>query len=235
MFRHLSPSLASKRYVLAVDLGSGALASEPQNPCPTLRADRMAGRMARDPIYGGRRFSADTIETCVRWYVTYRLSYRDLSARMAEQGIVVAHTTIMRWVLRYIPEYEKRWARFARSLGSSWRMDETAVSVRGGRHYLYRAVDRCGKSVASLLCNDRSMEAAQAFFRAARTASLVLNSASVTPRVKAGPASRSSGVLIADLHPMRRATRDRRGADASARRRPGDPCRRVDRRSEHPR
>ena len=127
----------------------------------------MARRISRDPIYAGRRFSAETIETCVRWYITYRLSYRDLAAMMAEQGVVVSHTTIMRWVLRYVPEYERRWARFARSPGSSWRMDETAVSVRGGRHYLYRAVDRHGKSVASLLCNDRSMEAAQAFFRAA--------------------------------------------------------------------
>jgi transposase-like protein len=43
-------------------------------------------------------------------------------------------------------------------------MDETAVNVRGGRHYLYRAVDRYGKSVASFLCNDRSMESAQEFF-----------------------------------------------------------------------
>lgn len=127
----------------------------------------MARRIARDPIYSGRRFSAETIETCVRWYITYRLSYRDLVAMMAEQGIVVSHTTIMRWVLRYVPEYEQRWSRFARSPGSSWRMDETAVAVRGGRHYLYRAVDRHGKSVASLLCGDRSMEAAQAFFRAA--------------------------------------------------------------------
>ncbi|MDH4312592.1 MAG: IS6 family transposase [Gammaproteobacteria bacterium] len=99
--------------------------------------------------------------------MTYRLSYRDLAAMMAERGIVVSHTTIMRWVLRYVPEYERRWARFARSPGSSWRMDETAVAVRGGRHYLYRAVDRRGKSVASLLCSDRSMEAAQAFFRTA--------------------------------------------------------------------
>ena len=99
-------------------------------------------RVARDPIYRGRRFSAETIELCVRWYITYRLSYRDLVAMMAERGIVVSHTTIMRWVLRYVPEYERRWARFARSPGSSWRMDETAVSVRGGRHYLYRAVDR---------------------------------------------------------------------------------------------
>jgi len=127
----------------------------------------MARRISRDPIYSGRRFSVETIETCVRWYITYRLSYRDLVAMMAEQGIIVSHTTIMRWVLHYVPEYERRWSRYARPPGSSWRMDETAVAVRGGRHYLYRAVDRHGKSVASLLCNDRSMEAAQAFFQAA--------------------------------------------------------------------
>src|SRR6266705_3305100 len=127
----------------------------------------MTKPITRDPIYWGRRFSAETIETSVRWYITYRLSYRDLAAMLAERGIVVSHTTVMRWVLRYVPEYERRWARFARSPGSSWRMDETAVSVRGGRHYLYRAVDRVGKSVASLLCTDRSMESAQAFFRSA--------------------------------------------------------------------
>ena len=127
----------------------------------------MTKRAARDAIYRGRRFPAETIELCVRWYITYRLSYRDLVAMMAEQGIVVSHTTILRWVLHYVPEYERRWARYARSPGSSWHMDETAVAVRGGRHDLYRAVDRRGKSVASLLCSDRSMEAAQAFFRTA--------------------------------------------------------------------
>ncbi len=127
----------------------------------------MPERAARDPIYRRRRFSPETIELCVRWYITYRLSYRDLLAIMAEQRIFVSHTTIMRWVLRYVPEYERRWARYPRLPGSSWRMDETAVAVRGGRHYLYRAVDRRGKSVASLLCSDRSMEAAQAFFRTA--------------------------------------------------------------------
>ncbi len=125
----------------------------------------MTKRIVRDSIYRRRRFSPETIELCVRWYITYRLSYRDLVAMLAERGIVVSHTTIMRWVLRYVPEYETRWARFTRSLDSSWRMDETAVSVRGGRHYLYRAVDRHGKSIASVLCDGRSIEAAQAFFR----------------------------------------------------------------------
>jgi transposase-like protein len=127
----------------------------------------MTIRISRDPIYRRRRFSAETIELCVRWYITYRLSYRDLVAMMAEREIAVSHTTIMRWVLKYVPEYERRWARFARPPGLSWRMDETAVSVRGGWHYLYRAADRDGKSVASLLCRNRCMRSMQAFFRSA--------------------------------------------------------------------
>jgi transposase-like protein len=127
----------------------------------------MTQPIERDPIYRGRRFQTETIELCVRWYVTYRLSYRDLVDMMPERGIVVSHTTIMRWVLRYVPEFEKRWARFARPVSSSWRMDETAVTVRGGLHYLYRAVDKQGKTVGSLLRADRSMGAAQEFFRIA--------------------------------------------------------------------
>jgi fatty-acid desaturase len=80
----------------------------------------------RDPIYHRRRFPVEVIEQCVRWYLTYRLSYRDLVAMMAERGVTVSHTTILRWVLRYIPEYEKRWARYAQPVNSSVRV---AVSV----------------------------------------------------------------------------------------------------------
>ena len=107
--------------------------------------DLMMEHVARDPSCRCRRFSAEIIELRVHWYITYRQSYRDLVAMMAERGIEVSHATIMRWVLRYVPEYEHKWARFARLPGSSWRMDETAVDVHGGRHYLYRAVDRAGK------------------------------------------------------------------------------------------
>ena len=99
----------------------------------------MTRAVRRDPIYRHRRFSPEIIETCVRWHINYGLSCRDLVAMTAERGIVVSHTTIMRWVLRYVPELEKRWARYARPVHSSWRTDETAVSVRGGRHYLYRS------------------------------------------------------------------------------------------------
>jgi transposase-like protein len=75
----------------------------------------------------------------------------------------------LRWVQRYVPEFEKRWGRYARRVHSSWRMDETAVPVRGGAHYLYRAVDKYGKTVDSLLCVDRSESAARAFFSKALT------------------------------------------------------------------
>jgi transposase-like protein len=122
---------------------------------------------ARDPIYRRRHFAAETIELCVRWCITYRLSYGDLVAMMADRGINVAHTTMLRWVQRYVPEYERRWSRFTRPVNSSWRLDETAVPVRRGRDYLHRAVDRHRNSVGSRLCDNRDIPAAQAFFREA--------------------------------------------------------------------
>src|ERR1700719_4613700 len=123
----------------------------------------MTKAVARDPMYRRRRFQPEIIELCVRWYLTYRLSYRDLVEMMAERGVTVSHSTILRWVQRYVPEFEKRWARYARCIHSSWRMDETAVSVRGGAHYLYRAVDKHGKTVDSLLCANRGELAVRAF------------------------------------------------------------------------
>jgi len=96
-----------------------------------------------------RAFNADIIELCVRWYITYRLSYRDLVEMMAERGIKVAHSTILRWVTRYFPEFEKRWNRISKAVGTSWRVDETYISIKAKWHYLYRAVDKHGKTKIS--------------------------------------------------------------------------------------
>jgi transposase-like protein len=51
--------------------------------------------------------------------ITYRQNYRELVALMAERGVIVSRTTIMPWVIRYVPAFEKRWNRFAQLIGSS--------------------------------------------------------------------------------------------------------------------
>jgi transposase-like protein len=104
---------------------------------------------------------------CVRWYLSFKLSFRDLVAMMSERGLGIAHTTILRWVQHYAPEFAKRWKRFARAVGGSWRMDETYVKVRGQWKYLYRAVDKVGKTVEFHLSQKRDVNAAKAFLRKA--------------------------------------------------------------------
>jgi transposase-like protein len=74
----------------------------------------------------GRHFDQEIIVLCVRWYLTFKLSSRDLVQMMAERGIALAHTTILRWVQRYAPDFEKRWNQYARAVGDSAWMRPTS-------------------------------------------------------------------------------------------------------------
>ena len=84
----------------------------------------------------GRHFDAEIVVLCVRWYLSFKLRYRDLVSVMGERGFTMAHTTILRWVQHYTPEFEKRWKRNARPVDGSWRTNETYVKVRGEWVYL---------------------------------------------------------------------------------------------------
>ena len=81
-----------------------------------------------EELFAGRHFDAEIVVLCVRWYLSFKLSYRDLVSMMSERGIRLANTTILRWVQHYTPEFEKRWQRYARPVGGSWRMDETYLA-----------------------------------------------------------------------------------------------------------
>src|SRR5262249_298042 len=93
-------------------------------------------------LFKRRHFDQEIMILCVRWYLSYTLSYRDLRDMMAERGSDLAHTTIMRWVQRYVPRFERHWQRYARPVGASWRVDETYSKIKGQWAHLYRGVLR---------------------------------------------------------------------------------------------
>jgi transposase-like protein len=120
-----------------------------------------------DALFKGRHYEWEIIILCVRWYLRFKLSCRDLAEMMAERGLSLAHTTIMCRVQGFAPEFERRWNRFVRQSGDSWRVDETYIKIRGVWTYLYRAVDRMGRTVDFRLSPRRDVTAAKLFFRKA--------------------------------------------------------------------
>jgi IS6 family transposase len=111
-----------------------------------------------------RHFQADIILLCVRWYLRYALSYRDLEEMMLERGLHVDHTTIYRWVQRYAPELEKRCRPHLKACNDSWKVDETYIKIKKVWMYLYRAVDSEGNTIEFLLSPMRDAKAATRFF-----------------------------------------------------------------------
>jgi transposase-like protein len=85
----------------------------------------------KSELFKGRHFNHLLIIQAVRWYVTYKLSYRDVCDLMAERGVTVVHTTVLRWIQCFGPAFEKKWKNYACPVGSYWRVDETYIEGRG--------------------------------------------------------------------------------------------------------
>lgn len=115
-------------------------------------------------VVKGMRFPIEVILVCIRWYAAYPLSCRHLEEMMEERGVTVDHSTVSRWAIRFLPLLEKTFRKYKRPVGGSWRMDETYIKVKGVWKYLYRAVDRDGKTIDFLLTAKRDKAAAKRFF-----------------------------------------------------------------------
>ena len=134
-----------------------------------------------EALFKGRHFDRQIIILCVSWYTSFKLSSRDLVIMIGDRGISVTHTTIggahanrrpaprptvLRWVQHYLPEFERRWRRYGRPVGGSWRNDETYIKVHGQWVHLYCTVDKAGQTVDFFLSRNRDVNAAKWFFAA---------------------------------------------------------------------
>ena len=118
-------------------------------------------------MFRGRHFDRSVILLCVRWYLAYNLSLRDLEEMMAERGIRVDHSTIHRWTVRFAPILLARFNRRKRAVTCKWHVDETYIRVRGRWMYLYRAIDSTGDTVEFFFSENRDLLAAKRFIRKA--------------------------------------------------------------------
>jgi transposase-like protein len=114
-------------------------------------------------VFKGRHFDQSVILLCVRWYLAYSLSLRNLEEMMAERGISVDHTTVHRWTIHYAPLLMERLNRRKRPVTGRWHVDETYIKVRGQWRYLYRAIDSHGDTVEFWFSEQRNLTAAKRF------------------------------------------------------------------------
>jgi putative transposase len=114
-------------------------------------------------VFKGRHFDRSVILLCVRWYLAYGLSLRNLEEMMGERGISVDHATVHRWVVRYSSELLERFNQRKRAIIGKWHIDETYIKVRGQWRYLYRAIDSNGDTVEFWFSERRNLAAAKRF------------------------------------------------------------------------
>src|SRR3954451_12270029 len=118
--------------------------------------------------YNYLEFPTDIVLLVVLWRVRYKLSLRDLAEMFLERGFEFTHEAVREWEARFAPLVaDKLRTKRKGHAGRSWHVDETYIKVAGVWKYLYRAIDRDGNLVDSMLSEHRDMDAAKRFFKGA--------------------------------------------------------------------
>lgn len=114
-----------------------------------------------------RHFDCEVVALCVRWYLSGHHSLRELVGMMADRGLPVAHTTLMRWTRRCTARSTPGQRQSNGSPKRSWRVEESRIRIRGTWRHLHRAVDARGETVDFWLGDEHDAAAAESFFRRA--------------------------------------------------------------------
>ena len=142
-------------------------------------------------------YPTDIVLLAVLWRLRYKLGFRDVAELLLQRGYEVTHETIRGWETRFAPLLGERLRAKRRGHASrSWYIDETYVKVAGRWCYLYRAIDRDGQLIDSMLSEKRDKHAARRFLGASSTSRRDGRCASpptIIPRTEGRSAGSSGG------------------------------------------
>jgi putative transposase len=115
--------------------------------------------------YKNHRFPVEIISHAVWLYFRFCLSFRDVEELLSERGVSVTYEAIRKWCRKFGQQYANQLRRRRPRLGDKWHMDEVFLTIKGERHYLWRAVDQDGHVLDILVQRRRDKRAARKFFR----------------------------------------------------------------------
>jgi transposase-like protein len=119
------------------------------------------------------QYPSDVIALVVLWWLRYRHTLRDLAEMSLQRGFEFSHDAVRDWEAKLTPVLAGELRRRRHGKGGagrrSWHVDKTYLRVRGRPCFLYRAIDRKGDLIDTMLGEHRDMDAARAFFRSAKS------------------------------------------------------------------
>jgi putative transposase len=117
-------------------------------------------------LFNDLQFPTDIVLMAVLWRLRYKLGFRDVVELLMQRGFEVSYETIRICEFRFAPMIsESLRAKRRGKAGRSWYLDETYIKVSGRWCYLYRAIDRDGNLLDSMLSEHRDRDAARRFLR----------------------------------------------------------------------
>ena len=116
-------------------------------------------------LYRNHWFPAEIIAHAAWLYHRFSLSFREVEEMLAERGVIVSHEAVRQWCFKFGQAFAKKLRRRRGQPGDTWHLDELFIRIRGGRYYLWRAVDQDGDTLDILVQKRRNTGAATRFFR----------------------------------------------------------------------